>query len=71
MALSLTPVRRVLRPTPRHGTGGGLLQAFAAMPRLLRRPRLGALYLSTVALMFAFVALYTAVAIARTAEDRR
>ncbi|MGI5373616.1 MFS transporter [Streptomyces sp. CA-251387] len=57
-------MRRVLRPTWRHGTGGGLLQAFAAMPRLLRRPRLGALYLSTVALMSAFVALYTAVAIA-------
>nr|WP_257019481.1 hypothetical protein [Streptomyces sp. TLI_235] len=38
MALSLAPARRVLRPTPsRRGTGGGLLQAFAAMPRLLRR----------------------------------
>ncbi|MEN3533659.1 MFS transporter [Microbispora sp. ZYX-F-249] len=64
MALSLAPVRRVLRPTPRHGTDCGLLQAFAAMPRLLRQPRLSALYLSTVALMSAFVALYTAVAIA-------
>nr|WP_255344952.1 MFS transporter [Streptomyces avermitilis] len=64
MALSLIPVRRVLRPTLRHGTGGGLLQAFAAMPRLLRRPRLVALYLSTVALMSSFVAVYTAVAIA-------
>ncbi|MEU3340615.1 MFS transporter [Streptomyces sp. NPDC006668] len=64
MALSLIPVRRVLRPTPRHGTGAGLLQAFAAVPRLLRRPRLSAVYLSTVALMSAFVALYTAVAIA-------
>ncbi|MFF0000635.1 MFS transporter [Streptomyces avermitilis] len=64
MALSLIPVRRVLRPTLRHGTAGGLLQAFAAMPRLLRRPRLVALYLSTVALMSSFVAVYTAVAIA-------
>ncbi|RZB15818.1 MFS transporter [Streptomyces sp. F001] len=64
MALSLIPVRRVLRPTLRQGTGGGLGQAFAAMPRLLRRPRLVALYLSTVALMSAFVAVYTAVAIA-------
>lgn len=64
MALSLIPVGRVLRPTLRHDTGGGLLQAFAAMPRLLRRPRLVALYLSTVALMSAFVAVYTAVAIA-------
>ncbi|WP_028805879.1 MFS transporter [Streptomyces sp. 142MFCol3.1] len=64
MALSLIPVRRVLRPTLRHHTGGGLLQAFAAMPRLLRRPRLVALYLSTVTLMSAFVAVYTAVAIA-------
>lgn len=64
MALSLAPVRRVLRPTPRHDTSGGLRQAFAAMPRLVRRPRLGVLYLSTVALMTAFVALYTAVAIA-------
>ncbi|MFJ8104793.1 MFS transporter [Streptomyces sp. NPDC096132] len=64
MALSLLPVRRVLRPAPRHCTDGGLLRAFTAMPRLLRRPRLGALYLSTVALMSAFVALYTAVAIA-------
>lgn len=64
MALSLIPVRRVLRPTPHHGTGGGLRQAFAATPGLLRRPRLVALYLSTVALMSAFVGLYTAVAIA-------
>ncbi|MET9778665.1 MFS transporter [Streptomyces sp. NPDC006367] len=64
MALNLFPVRRVLRPTPRGGTDGGLLQAFAAMPRLLRQPRLGALCLSTVALMTAFVSLYTAVAIA-------
>ena len=64
MALSLIPVRRVLRPTLRHDTGGGLGQAFAAMPKLLRRPRLVALYLSTVALMSAFVAVYTAVAIA-------
>ncbi|MEV2212399.1 MFS transporter [Streptomyces sp. NPDC050997] len=64
MALSLIPVRRVLRPTVRHGTGGGLRQAFAAMPRLLGRPRMVALYLSTVALMSAFVAVYTAVAIA-------
>ncbi|MER5755967.1 MFS transporter [Streptomyces sp. NPDC002088] len=66
MALSLIPVRRVLRPTLRHDThtGGGLRQAFAAMPRLLRRPRLVALYLSTVVLMSAFVAVYTAVAIA-------
>ncbi|MEU9367651.1 MFS transporter [Streptomyces avermitilis] len=64
MALSLIPVRRVLRPTLRHDTGGGLLQAFAAMPRLLRRPRLVVLYLSTVALMSAFVAVYTAVSIA-------
>lgn len=57
MALSLIPVRRVLGPTPRHGTDGGLLAAFAAMPRLLGQPRLGALCLATVA-------LYTAVAIA-------
>ncbi|WP_253195622.1 MFS transporter [Streptomyces sp. JHA26] len=64
MALSLVPVRRVLRPTAHHGDEGGLLQAFTAMPRLLRRPRLGALCLATVALMAAFVALYTAVAIA-------
>ncbi|MFF4515011.1 MFS transporter [Streptomyces mirabilis] len=64
MALSLIPVRRVLRPTLRHGTGGGLSQAFAAMPRLLGRPRMVALYLSTVVLMSSFVAIYTAVAIA-------
>ncbi|MET7892561.1 hypothetical protein [Streptomyces mirabilis] len=64
MALSLIPVRRVLRPTLRHGSGGGLSQAFAAMPRLLGRPRMVALYLSTVALMSSFVAVYTAVAIA-------
>ncbi|MFI6210100.1 MFS transporter [Streptomyces sp. NPDC051041] len=64
MALSLIPVRRILLPTPRHGADGGLLQAFAAMPRLLRRPQTGALCLATVALMAAFVALYTAVAIA-------
>ncbi|UUU26533.1 MFS transporter [Streptomyces sp. DSM 40750] len=64
MALSLIPVRRVLRPALRHTTGGGLHQPFAAMPRLLGRPRLVALYLSTVALMAAFVAVYTAVAIA-------
>jgi predicted MFS family arabinose efflux permease len=64
MALSLIPVRRVLRPTLRHRSGGGLRQAFAAMPRLLGRPRRVALYLSTVALMSSFVAVYTAVAIA-------
>jgi predicted MFS family arabinose efflux permease len=66
MALSLIPARRLLRPTLRHDTGGavGLRQAFAAMPGLLRQPRLVALYLSTVALMSAFVAVYTAVAIA-------
>ncbi|MEV5081389.1 MFS transporter [Streptomyces sp. NPDC056159] len=64
MALSVLPVRRVLWLTPRHGTGGGLRQAFAAMPRLLGRPRLVALYLSTVVLMSSFVAVYTAVAIA-------
>ncbi|ADI12733.1 transport integral membrane protein [Streptomyces bingchenggensis BCW-1] len=64
MALSLIPVGRVLRPTLRHDTGGGLVQAFAAMPQLVRRPRLAALYLSTVALMSSFVAVYTAVAIA-------
>ncbi|MFE3138514.1 MFS transporter [Streptomyces scopuliridis] len=64
MALSLIPVCRVLRPTLRHDTGGGLRQAFAAMPRLLRRPRPVALYLSTVALMSSFVAVYTVVAIA-------
>ncbi|WP_371580428.1 MFS transporter [Streptomyces sp. NBC_01314] len=64
MALSLIPVRRVLQPTLRHATGGGLHKAFAAMPRLLGQPRLVALYLSTVALMASFVAVYTAVAIA-------
>ncbi|TXS35496.1 MFS transporter [Streptomyces sp. uw30] len=64
MALSLIPVRRVLQPTLRHGSGGGLRQAFAAMPRLLGCPRLVALYLSTVALMASFVAVYTAIAIA-------
>ncbi|MFE2034961.1 MFS transporter [Streptomyces scopuliridis] len=64
MALSLIPVCRVLRPTLRHNTRGGLRQAFAGMPRLLRRPRPVALYLSTVALMSSFVAVYTAVAIA-------
>ncbi|MFD7065165.1 hypothetical protein [Streptomyces sp. NPDC059906] len=63
MALGLIPMRPVLRPTPRHGTGGGLLQAFAAMRRLLRRPRLSAVHLSTVALMSAFVTLYTAMVI--------
>ncbi|MGW7545287.1 MFS transporter [Streptomyces sp. NPDC054770] len=64
MALSVLPVRRVLRPARRHGTAGGLGQAFAAMPRLLRRPRLVARYLSTVVLMSSFVAVYTAVAVA-------
>ncbi|MGW2444536.1 MFS transporter [Streptomyces sp. NPDC001675] len=64
MALSLIPARHVLRPTLRHDSGVGLLQAFAAIPRLLRRPRLAALYLSTVTLMASFVAVYTAVAIA-------
>ncbi|MFE2065264.1 MFS transporter [Streptomyces sp. NPDC059467] len=64
MALGVLPVRRILRPTVRHGTGGGLRQAFAAMPRLLGRPRLVALYLSTVLLMSSFVAVYTVVAIA-------
>ncbi|MFC4505957.1 MULTISPECIES: MFS transporter [Streptomyces] len=64
MALSLIPVRRVLQPTLRRGSGGGLRQAFAAMPQLLGQPRLVALYLSTVALMASFVAVYTAVAIA-------
>ncbi|WP_328564906.1 MFS transporter [Streptomyces coelicoflavus] len=64
MALSLPLVRRTLRPTPRPDTGGGLLHAFAAMPRLLRKGRLVALYAATVTLMAAFVALYTAVAVA-------
>ncbi|MDX3427211.1 MULTISPECIES: MFS transporter [unclassified Streptomyces] len=64
MALLLIPVRRVLRPTQRHRTSGGLLQTFAAMPRLLRRPSLVALYVSTMTLMTAFVAVYTAVTVA-------
>ncbi|MFH9201322.1 SDR family NAD(P)-dependent oxidoreductase [Streptomyces anulatus] len=64
MALSLLPVCRTLRPTPRPDTAGGLLHAFAAMPRLLRRSRLVALYAATVTLMTGFVALYTAVAVA-------
>ncbi|MCX2928260.1 MFS transporter [Streptomyces sp. NEAU-W12] len=64
IALFLLPVRRVLRPALHHGPRGGLLQAFSGMPRLLRRPRLAALYLSTVTLMSAFVAVYTAVAVA-------
>ncbi|MBM7439579.1 MFS transporter [Streptomyces sp. HB132] len=63
MALSLLPVHRTLRPTPRQDTGG-LLHAFAAMPRLLRRGRLLALYAATVTLMAGFVALYTAVSVA-------
>ncbi|MGC9501666.1 MFS transporter [Streptomyces sp. WG7] len=66
MALSLLFVRRVLRPTPREDTGasGGLLHAFAVMPRLLRRPRLIALYLATMMLMGGFVSVYTGVAVA-------
>ncbi|MGW6901094.1 MFS transporter [Streptomyces sp. NPDC054919] len=65
MALSLLAVRHILQPTPRaDSTGGGLLQTFAAMPRLLHRPCLVALYASTATLMTAFVAVYTAVAIA-------
>ncbi|SEB30484.1 MFS transporter [Streptomyces melanosporofaciens] len=64
IALGLLPVRRILHSTPSRQTSGGLLQAFAAMPRLLRRPRLVALYASTMTLMAAFVAVYTAVAIA-------
>ncbi|AGP61397.1 MFS transporter [Streptomyces rapamycinicus] len=64
IALGVLPVRRILHRTPRRQTSGGLLQAFAAMPRLLRRPRLVALYASTMTLMAAFIAVYTAVAIA-------
>jgi Arabinose efflux permease len=63
MTLSLLPVRRTLLPTPRQDTSG-LLHAFAAMPRLLRRGRLLALYGATTTLMAGFVALYTAVAVA-------
>ncbi|GAA1879627.1 MFS transporter [Streptantibioticus ferralitis] len=51
-----------------HGGGGDATAdfraAFTAMPRLLSRPRLLALYAVTVALMGSFVALYTAVALA-------
>lgn len=64
IALSLWPVRRILRPTAIHGSAPSLLQAFVAVPRLLRRPRLVALYLATVTLMAAFVAVYTAVVVA-------
>ncbi|WP_264158835.1 MFS transporter [Streptomyces arboris] len=64
MALSLLPVRRLLRPTPHRGTDDGLLQAFAAMSQLLRRGRLVALYAATVTLMAGFVAVYTAVTVA-------
>ncbi|MEV6984089.1 MFS transporter [Sphaerisporangium sp. NPDC051017] len=64
MALSLLPVRRTLSPTPRRDTDGGLLRAFTAMPRLLRKGRLVALYAATATLMGAFVAVYTAVAAA-------
>jgi predicted MFS family arabinose efflux permease len=64
IALSLWPVRRILRPTAAPDSAPSLLQAFAAVPRLLRRPRLVALYLATVTLMAAFVAVYTAVVVA-------
>lgn len=70
IALSLWPVRRVLRPTAAPDSAPSLLQAFAAVPRLLRRPRLVALYLATVTLMAAFVAVYTAVAVAGPLTSR-
>ncbi|MFF4354403.1 MFS transporter [Streptomyces sp. NPDC001530] len=64
IALSLWPVRHILRPTAAPDSTPSLLQAFAAVPRLLRRPRLVALYLATITLMVAFVAVYTAVVVA-------
>lgn len=64
IALSLWPVRRILRPTAAPDSAPSLLQAFAAVPRLLRRPRLVALYVATITLMAAFVAVYTAVVVA-------
>ncbi|MGA6223724.1 MFS transporter [Streptomyces umbrinus] len=64
MALSLWPVRRILRPTAAQDSGPSLLQAFVAVPRLLRKPRLVALYLATATVMASFVAVYTAVVVA-------
>ncbi|MEV2230216.1 MFS transporter [Streptomyces phaeochromogenes] len=64
MALSLWPVRHILRPTAAQDSGPSLLQAFVAVPRLLRKPRLVALYLATATVMASFVAVYTAVVVA-------
>ncbi|MGH4011153.1 MAG: MFS transporter [Pseudonocardiaceae bacterium] len=63
MLLAALANRAVLRPNHREQVAS-VASAFAAMPKLLARPKMLALYAATMTLLGGFVAIYTAVTLA-------